>query len=560
MLGQTPLRTGSFVAVDIETTGGRPGVSHIIEVGAVRIECGRIVSHFGSLVRCPEHIPSAIADLTGITDTMLADAPLSDDVVAAFAAFAADAVLVAHNHRFDLGFLDYEAERVLGAPFQRPVLDTLSLSRRLLPGLTHYNLRALAANCGASAVPAHRALPDATATAEVFLAMFDTLEQQGIVTAADAAVMCGLARRGDLSRKLALATHFPDGPGLYLFRDPSGRVVYLGRAKDLRTRVRSHFYAPSDPEGPTHAAQAATIDHIPCTSRLDSLLLESRLLDRYEPRFNRNGHKPKQPLYLHIDIDAEYPIFRVTRRRLRSGLLFGPVSNEWAAATLAAAMAGHFRLRQCARSPEECELRDCARRASGLCVGAAGAGEPEGYAARVADAVAIFNGGGSSFREALHVRRESAASCELFEEAARWRDAARALDRTLAALGIAAGATSDRVTMIIEGDDAAVAVHVTVHGWLHTTLRYSRDDICSDRVTEPLTRAVKRAWQRAGRRLPVTPRRLRDMVIIESYRQEHAPATIVVGDDQAAAIQQAESVMRRLTRVPRKRHGAASAG
>jgi excinuclease UvrABC nuclease subunit len=192
-------------------------------------------------------------------------------------------------------------------------------------------------------------------------------------------------------------------------------------------------------------------------------------------------------------------------------------------------------------------------------VGAECAGHPSAYSDRVAEAIAIFNGGGEAFREALHRRRETAAADERYEEAIRYRDAVRALDRTLAALGMAARATRERLVVVVEGDEHGAVAHVVVRGWLHTTLRFDRDDIVADETATPLERAIIRAAQRASRCLPITPRRLRDMVIIEAYRQEHAPAAVTVGDDPAAAVRAVESLMRRMTRVPRKRHGAASA-
>ena len=108
MLAPTLLTEGPFVTVDIETTGCRPGTSSIIELGAARIEHGAVVDTFSMLVRPTEPIPAAIERLTGISDAMVAHAPSVDEVVRAFSSFAAGAVLVAHNHRFDLGFLDYE--------------------------------------------------------------------------------------------------------------------------------------------------------------------------------------------------------------------------------------------------------------------------------------------------------------------------------------------------------------------------------------------------------------------------------------------------------------------
>lgn len=553
MLGPTPLATGAFVAVDIETTGGRPGASDIIEIGAVRIEGGSFVDSFTSLVRPLERIPPAIRDLTGITDESVAQAPVIGDAMAAFKAFAEGAVLLAHNHRFDLGFLDYEAERWFGEPFPRPVLDTLSLARRLLPGLSHYNLRALSEAYECFAVPNHRALPDATATAEVFLAMLPALHERGIATAAEAAVFCGLARKGDLSRKLTLSTHLPEGPGLYLFRNAQGQVVYIGRAKDLRTRVRSHFYGSAD-SGDGHAEHTSSIDHIACASRLDSLLLESRLMDRYRPQYNRNRPELKMPLYVHVDPTSEYPVFRVTRRRYRSGVLLGPVSNEWAATTLTSAVAGHFRLRHCARHRDVCAARACSRRAAGLCVGALGAGPPLDYRRRVDAALGVFNGDAQRFRAELDRERERAVADERYEDAIRFRDAARALDRTLAALAASERATHEPVVVIIEGDQAGVAVHVVVQGWLHTTLRFTREAIATPRAEEVVARALTRARQRAARSLPVTPRRLRDMTIIDAYRQEHRPQSVTVGDDVNAAASGVASLMRRMTRVPRKRH------
>jgi DNA polymerase-3 subunit epsilon len=557
MLGPTPLRTGSFVVVDIETTGGRPGTSDIIEIGAVKIEACTVTARFSSLVRPHRPIPAVIADLTGISDDMVEEAPLLADAVRGFCTFAEGSVLVAHNHRFDLGFLDYEAERFLGDPFPRPVLDTLSLARRLQPGLSHYNLRALSDAYETGLEPNHRALTDAEATAAIFLGMLEELDTLGVRTAADAAVYCGVARQGTLARKLTLATHMPDGPGIYLFRDAVGRVVYVGRAKDLRTRVRSYFYAPADPDGRTNAAATESIDHIPCSSRLDALLLESRLLERYRPRFNRERHRLRDPLYLHINPHDDYPAFRVTRRRLRSGVLFGPVSNEWAATTLVSAVSQHFRLRQCGRSAAACEARSCRNRAAGRCPGYAEAGPACAYAERVSDALAIFDGASGTFRDTLNTQRGIAATDEAYEEAIRYRDAVRALDRTLAALSTAARASREPVVMIVEGAQDTVVVHVAVRGWLHVTHRFMRDEIREREYVATLSRALVRAHERAVKHVPVTPRRLRDMVIIDAYRKEHEPTVIVV-DDIEDAVRRVGVVMRRMVRVPRKSHGAAS--
>lgn len=202
MLGETSLMDGRFVAVDIETTGCCPGSSDIIEIGATLIDGGRVAGRFESFVRPHHQIPPSIVELTGITDAMVANAPSIHEAMHAFIAFAAGAVLVAHNHRFDMGFLDYEAERAFGMPFQRPILDTLTLSRRLSPELPRHNLRVLAEHYGARAVPNHRAASDAAATAEVLIGMLPALAELGLNTAEAVARYSGLAREGALARKL----------------------------------------------------------------------------------------------------------------------------------------------------------------------------------------------------------------------------------------------------------------------------------------------------------------------------------------------------------------------
>lgn len=560
MLGTTSLAHGSFVTVDIETTGSRPGSGGILEIGAVRIEACAITASFTALVHPGEPVPPSIRHLTGIDDAMVTSAPTIDEVIAEFRAFVGDAVLVAHNHRFDMGFLDYEAERSWGMPFPRPVLDTLALARRLHPELERHNLRVLAEHYGATTMPTHRALPDALATAEVLLRMLEELIALGMSTAADAATFCGVACQGTLARKLALATHLPDTGGVYLFRDEDGTVVLVGRAKSLRTRVRSHFYAPGEAGSHNPAAVTVRVDHVACTSALDAQLVESRLLARYRPAYNRGHGAPRHPLYLHVSVDEAYPAIRVTRRRLRSGVLLGPVSNEWAVRTLQDALTRHFVLRRCTGELARAASRACTVRGTGVCPEPCVADtDRAGYAHRVASAVAVFNGRGPRFRDALQSLREQAASAQRYEDAIAYRDAVRALDRTLSALDVAARTRKEPVTVIVEGDDGGATAIVLVHGSVFTTRRFSREAIADGRALSAMRRAIARAAGRAARDHAVTPKRLKETLIVDTYRQQHAPVAIPV-DDPVSAARRVDATLRRIVRVPRKRHAAASAG
>jgi len=168
-----------FVAVDLETTGSKPGRNSIIEVGAVRFRAAEITSTLERLVRPEDSIPHAVEELTHITAAMVARAPSVDDVMAEFREFASGAVLVAHNYRFDLSFLDHEAERLWGEPFHRPAIDTLALLRHLRPDLRRYSLGWLAEEFETPTKPDHRAGNDARATAELLQALLRSSSASG---------------------------------------------------------------------------------------------------------------------------------------------------------------------------------------------------------------------------------------------------------------------------------------------------------------------------------------------------------------------------------------------
>ena len=185
------LEHAHFVVVDLETTGLSPGRSSICEIGAVRVRELELDGEWETLVDPRGPLPPAVAALTGLLDRLLGHAPPAAAAVRRFLAFSGDAVLVAHNARFDLAFLDREVERLTGRRLGGPVVDTVSLARRLLAGrIARVGLASLAHFFGTSVRPCHRALPDAQATAEVLLALAGLAQERGARTVAD---LCDLA-------------------------------------------------------------------------------------------------------------------------------------------------------------------------------------------------------------------------------------------------------------------------------------------------------------------------------------------------------------------------------
>ena len=174
----------SFVVFDIETTGFSQSNDRIIEIGAVKVVHGEIVDKYSSFVNPEVPIPYKIEQLTGISDSMVMDAPTIEVVLPEFLAFCQGSSLVAHNASFDVGFIQKNAER-LGTEIDFTVIDTVGLSRILLPELSRYRLNTVAKALGITLENHHRAVDDAGATAEIFVKLIEMLKERDIFNVDD---------------------------------------------------------------------------------------------------------------------------------------------------------------------------------------------------------------------------------------------------------------------------------------------------------------------------------------------------------------------------------------
>jgi len=285
------VRDASYCVVDLETTGGAAGRSKITEIGAVRMRAGVIEDRFHTLVDPGHEIPAPIMRITGITNEMLVGQPRIDEVIERFAAFVGDDVMVAHNAPFDLRFLNYERHRVSTRYFTQPWLDTLVMARRLLRRrVSRFNLATLAEWADTEVRPIHRALADAEATAEVLARLLDLLVDRGVTTL-ERAVTFGQTGGARHAHKLALADGLPQRAGVYIMRDRRGAPLYVGKARNIRRRVRSYF-GPQGRHSPlvARALEAVTtIDHEETGSELGALLREARLIQDLRPPCNSRG-------------------------------------------------------------------------------------------------------------------------------------------------------------------------------------------------------------------------------------------------------------------------------
>ena len=254
---------------------------------------------YQTLVNPRQPLPPAIGALTGIDARELRGAPPAELAVRRLLEFAGDAVLVAHNARFDIGFLDVEVERLTGRRLAAPVVDTVWLARRLLEGRTRRaGLASLAHFFGTAARPCHRALPDAEATAEILLRLIGLAQERGAATVAEL-VELSAPRARRLAAKRFLAAGAPPRPGVYLFHDRNGQVLYVGRARDLRARLRSYFQ--TDRQRPAVEAALGAVERIEWRvlgSELEAALEELRLLRELRPAANARSTRPDRYVYL----------------------------------------------------------------------------------------------------------------------------------------------------------------------------------------------------------------------------------------------------------------------
>ena len=283
----TPLYDVTFVVVDLETTGGSArGGDSITEVGALKLRGGEVLGTFDTLVNPGVPIPHEISMLTGITDDMLWPAPPINEVLPAWIEFARDAVIVGHNIRFDCAFLDAALARHEYPRMHNHRVDTVTLARRLVRDETeNMKLGTLARYFQTETEPVHRAFADAAATAELFHTLLERAASYAAFGLDDLLTLSKM-RVHATSDKLRLTARLPRTPGVFVFRDRRDTAIFVDRAQNLRSRVRSYFSANGGRVVPQMLKDLAAIEHHECSTRAECDALAQELVDEYQPRYN----------------------------------------------------------------------------------------------------------------------------------------------------------------------------------------------------------------------------------------------------------------------------------
>ena len=466
----TALADVTFVVVDLETTGGPPSGAAITEFGAVKVRGGQVLGEFQTLVNPSEPIPAFISVLTGITDLMVAGAPQVDAVLPAFLEFAGDAVLVAHNAPYDISFLKAAASRT-GHPWLRPrVVDTAHLARQLVTRDEAPNCRlaSLAAVFGSATTPDHRALHDARATVDVLHGLLERVGNLGVRTLEELATFTSRVSAAQ-RRKRFLAEGLPSAPGVYLFKDAQGRVLYVGTATDIRRRVRTYFTASEQRSRMAEMVGiAASVTPVVCQTTLEAGVRELRLIAAHKPRYNRRSRNPERAPWVKLTVEP-FPRLSIVREVRPDGARYvGPFGSTRAAEAAVAAVHEVVPLRQCTRRlSTRTRSAECALAQLGRCgAPCSGAQSPAEYAAVVADAVQVISGDSRTVVAALRRRMKLLAAQERYEEAGTVRD------RTLHL--VRAAARAQRLAPLAASPEVVAARRAAPGGWELVCVRYGR--------------------------------------------------------------------------------------
>lgn len=294
----------SIAFVDLETTGTSAGDDRVTEVGIVRVDHGAQVSEWSSLVDPERSIPAGVQALTGITNAMVAGAPTFGQIANDVADRLAGCVFVAHNARFDYGFLKREFGR-LGRTFHAEVVCTVKLSRRLYPDAGRHNLDALIERHRLPVSDRHRALGDA----RVLFAFIQTIYREQAAELVDATI-ARMLKAPSLPPQLApdALDGIPEAPGIYRFYGLNPLPLYIGKSVNLRERVGSHF--SSDYRSANDLRLSAEITRIEIeetAGELGALLRESQLIKALLPVYNQRLRRRAEMLALCVTAEPAPP-------------------------------------------------------------------------------------------------------------------------------------------------------------------------------------------------------------------------------------------------------------
>ena len=488
-----PLHDVVFCVLDLETTGGNRNDDSITEVGAIKVCGGESLGTFQTLVNPGRAIPPQITMLTGLSDALVATAPRIESVLPSLIDFIGDAVIVGHNVGFDMGFLRAAFQRAGRTPLSGTVVDTVALARRLVRDeVPDCRLGTLASRFRLDHRPSHRALDDALATADLLHLLIERASGLGVLGLDDLVALSKLAGHPQAA-KLKMTSDLPRTPGVYMFRGQRDEVLYVGKATNLRQRVRSYFGSDDRRKIGPMLRETQAVTHLELPDALTAEVVESRLIARVLPRYNRAGTRSDKYCFIKLDTDAAWPRLTIVKSPSAKGVHLGPLPSRTMAGLVVDAIQSAVPLRRCTARigrgfvpAPDATVCSAAQLGVAMCP-CAGTADPAEYSSAVDLAVRALTGDPHGVIERLRDKMLGLAAQQRFEEAAATRDRITALVgatrrllliEALRAAGHAEVSLGDSTWII----DRGRLLDATRTGTVGRALPVSPPDVCLDPV------------------------------------------------------------------------------
>lgn len=371
-INEIPFEDGEYCVFDFETTGTSALRDRVIEIGIVKIKKGKIVDTFQSFINPGMYIPYFITQITGISNEDVVNAPSFENIFPEIEKFFGSSVLIAHNLQFDYSFLKNECQNLFLSVPQNPSLCTLKLARRLYPELRNKSLGNLVRYLKIRHRNVHRGLGDSTATAKIFIRMFDRLRNEhNVDTISDlinfqktpgSALVYRIIKK-KLSNDLS---SLPASPGVYFFKDKNEKIIYIGKAKSLKQRVSNYFLNNAPRKSKEIIRKAERIGFLPANSELTALLKEAELIKVHSPQYNTMLKHYSKNYFIKILLTHDVPAAVQSNDFDFDGNdYFGPYSNRETARALLEIIDKTFKLRECSdkglSKKKKCYLADIDR-------------------------------------------------------------------------------------------------------------------------------------------------------------------------------------------------------
>ncbi|MGA2669577.1 MAG: DEDD exonuclease domain-containing protein [Ignavibacteria bacterium] len=355
------IRDTAFVVIDVETTG----LSHIrdrmTEIALLKVVNGEIVSEFTSLINPEQFIPPYITELTGITNDMVYDKPKFSELMPEVRKFIfgdqGDIILGGHNVSFDYNFLNSSFLRSSGDRLNTRTLCTCRLARRLNQSLRSKSLASLSRYHGIHIRRQHRAMDDAKATAQIMIDYIDKLVNEYGVETLDELLSFQYKKiyepskiPANIKRIKNILRDIPHKSGVYFMKNKNDKLLYVGKAKNLHSRLNSYFY-----HNISHTSkikklirQVHTVEYEETASELSALILESRLIKKHKPDFNSAIRRYRRFPFIKIDVQHEYPkISKTYEVALDGAKYYGPFKSSFTVEMLIERINRTYKLRKC---------------------------------------------------------------------------------------------------------------------------------------------------------------------------------------------------------------------